>query len=157
MTQSPPVPSTSPPQSPARLTAACPFLPATELAQLLGIPADTVTESEAAPQTSSGGIQLECDYHQGGRNPYALVISGFPAATLSVADLVDAIPTDAQNVRKLSGIGQAAIAYSTADGFTLQCAGTLSHGQSRAATLTAPKTLSQAKLTEILKRVVSRL
>ncbi|HEU5353217.1 MAG TPA: hypothetical protein VFU65_02090 [Actinocrinis sp.] len=154
-TQSPPAPS--PPQSPAKLTAACPFLDAPELAELLGMAPDTVSATEAAPETSSGGIQLECDYHQGGRNPYALTVSGFPAGTLSVADLVDAIPNDAQNVHTLSGIGQAAISYSTADGFTLLCAGTLSHGQSRAATITAPKTLSQAALIEIVKRVVSRL
>lgn len=123
----------------------------------LGIPTDAVTATEAAPQKSSGGIQLECDYHHNGQNPYSLSISGFPADTLSVADNVNAIPADAQNVRKLSGIGQAAIYYTTSDGLGLLCGGTLSNGQSRTATLTAPNTLPQATFAKVVKLVLSRL
>ena len=143
------------PQSPAHLTAACPFLTAQELDQQLGV--GELTASEDAPQHSSGGIQLGCSYQVHGTNPYALSISGFPASLLSVADLVNAVPNDAHNVRKLSGLGQAAIYYTTSDGFGVLCAGKLSHGQVRTASFVAPKDLPQTTFAAVVRLVVARL
>lgn len=143
------------PRSPAHLTAACPFLTAQELDQQLGTGGLTVAED--APQHSSGGIQLGCGYHTHGTDPYALVISGFPASLLSVADTVYAIPNDAHNVRKLSGIGQAAIYYTTSDGFGVLCAGKLSRGQVRTASFVAPKNLPQTTFAAVVRLVVARL
>lgn len=143
------------PRSPAHLTAACPFLPVEELDQRLGT--GGLTATEASPDHSSGGIQLGCDYRVHGTNPYALSISGFPDTLLSVADTVDAVPNGAQHVRKVSGIGQAAIYYTTADGFGVLCAGKLSHGQVRTASFVAPKNLPQASFAAVVRLVVERL
>jgi hypothetical protein len=156
----PATPTTSPPpKSPAEVTAACPFLSVSELTQFLGHDADgqIVYAAEDTPQKNAGGIQVNCDYRGDGSTPYSLTISAYPASGLSVADLVDAVPADAQNVRKLSGIGQAAIYYTTADGFGVYCAGTLSHGQARAATFIAPEPLPQTTFADVVQLVVARL
>jgi hypothetical protein len=153
------VPVTSPPpRSPAKLTAACPFLSVTELATLLGISADAMTATEEKPQKDAEGIQLGCDYNVNGKNLYSLSISGYPVDVLSVRDLVDAVPKDAQNVRKPIGIGQAAIFYTAQDDdFAVMCAGAASHGQARTATFIAPKSVSQATFADVDKLVVARL
>jgi hypothetical protein len=153
-----PVPVTSPPPlSPAKLTAACPFLSVDELAAHLGISADGVTATEEKPEHDADGVQLGCDYRVNGKNLYSLSISGYPVSALSVGDLVDAVPTDARNKQKPSGIGQAAIFYTTSDGFGVMCTGAASHGQARTATFIAPKSVSQTTFADVAKLVVARL
>ncbi|MFG1645126.1 hypothetical protein ACGFMK_32990 [Amycolatopsis sp. NPDC049252] len=138
-TTKPTTPPFTPLVSPAKVTAACPFLGTGELQVLLGTSEDLVATEQPADPTYVPGTEFQCRYVGKYHTPWVLDL-WIVAATRNYVPVrsVENTKQDCHGpVTNLRGIGEAAISCELADAESkaLVMTGKRSHGQNRTATV----------------------
>ena len=147
-------PKFTPLVSPAKVTAACPFLGATEVPQIIGdgtLRASEAVEGEVTG-ASGGSMGYNCAYGWG-----RLWIGTVPAGSVSLAEAIDFKLNDCeQPAVTIAGVGEGA-KYCLAKDYQVQVVGGKhSHGQLRIAKVTLTRTRTDV-YPSIAKLLVDRL
>jgi hypothetical protein len=138
-TTTPAPPPFTPLVSPAKVTAACPFLGTGELQELLGTSEDFIATEQPPDPTYVPGTEFQCRYEGKYRTPWVLDLWVVASArSYTPAKTIENSKRDCREpVTSLPGIGEGAIhcALAAADGDAMVVTGKRSHGQNRTATL----------------------
>lgn len=122
--------------SPAKVTAACPFLGGVEIRQLTG---DGNQSSDAGTEGRSESVgpgrAYECDYDGLMTTLYVVAIPGNQPATAMIGKLTKECREAAQPI---PGAGETATRCKTTDGAEMVVVGKRGHGQTRVAQLYLP-------------------
>ncbi|WP_328647552.1 hypothetical protein OHS58_06810 [Amycolatopsis sp. NBC_00348] len=138
-TTTPVAPPFTPLVSPAKVTAACPFLGPGEVQELIGTSEDIVAAEQPPDPTYVPGTEFRCRYEGKYRTPWVLdmwVIAS--SRSYTPARAVENSKRDCRGpATTLPGIGEGAIhcPLAAADGVALVMTGKRSHGQNRTVTL----------------------
>lgn len=156
-----PANTTKPTSAPAKLTAACPLVPAEDLTRLLnnGKPGSTLTPTEGTPEDDDGGKIYKCSYGKGSTVALELVAREFPAQGRTAASSIDAVAKNSKaKTTNVPGVGEAAVFYPTADGTSVVLAGAKLSGETlRMVVLAGPKVLPQDRLANVAAFALDRL
>jgi hypothetical protein len=152
--------STPSPTPQAVLTEACPLLSNDDLTRLLNNGRDAnLTATEASPEDDDGSKIYKCLYGNGRATALELVAREFPADGATAATTIDAIgEASGTTPVPVTGVGEAAVFYPTADGAGVVLAGAKMSGDNvRVAVLAGPTVLPRDKLTDVAALVMTRL
>jgi hypothetical protein len=131
----PPTPAFTPPASPAKVTAACPFLGTAELQRVLGTSEDIITTEQPPDPTFVPGTEFQCRYEGKYVSPWLLDLWIVASArSYSPAKTIESSKKDCTGpVTPLPGIGDGAFFCGVTTGDALVVTGKRSHGQNRTA------------------------
>jgi hypothetical protein len=144
----------------AKLTAACPLLPADELGALLGggTSQTRVTATEEKPDVSNGFTHYYCKYGSNGKYPFALGVTDSAKDGYTPPVAIDAIAKGSQvTTHSVTGVGAAGVFYTQTDGNSVLAAAKQSYGETRTVIFVAPVVVPEQKLIDVTKVVIDRI
>jgi hypothetical protein len=159
-TTKPTAPPFTPLVSPAKVTAACPFLGTGELRELIGTSEDLIATEQPPDPTYVPGTEFQCRYEGKYRTPWLLDLWIVASArSYNPAKAIENSKRDCRGpVTSPPGIGEGAIycELAAADGDALVMTGKRSHGQNRTVTVYLIKQRSDV-YTALAKTLADRL
>ncbi|MCR6486363.1 hypothetical protein M8542_26395 [Amycolatopsis sp. OK19-0408] len=120
--------------SPAKVTAACPFLGGSEVRALTGRPGETGEGTEAASEAMNPGTAYHCQYGLNGE----LVVVAIPGAQSPSATIGRLDKECKEPAKPVPGAGEYATHCKFPDGEEMIAVGKRGHGQSRFAQFYTP-------------------
>ncbi|GLY40077.1 hypothetical protein Amsp01_061000 [Amycolatopsis sp. NBRC 101858] len=131
-TPKPSTPAFTPPASPAKVTAACPFLGTAELQRVLGTSEDIIMTEKPPDPTFVPGTQFQCRYEGKYVSPWLLDLWIIASPRSTPAKTMANSKKDCTGpVTPLPGIGDGAFFCAVTTGDALVMTGKRSHGQNR--------------------------